>query len=218
LLPALLWGVALSNILRGVPIDGNMNYTGGFFNLLNGYALLGGLVSLVGFTLHGAIYLSLKTSGELAEKAHKAALGLWGPVLVALLAFISITYFVADILKKVEAPPVPALIIVIAAITAMLLSGYFLYRKWAGWAFAMTCLSIVAVTITLFMELYPRVMVSSTQPDFSLTIYNAASGHYTLTVISIVALIFLPVVLAYQVWSYWVFRKRVSEKAEDLHY
>jgi cytochrome d ubiquinol oxidase subunit II len=215
LLPALLWGVALSNILRGVPIDGNMNYTGGFLNLLNGYALLGGLVSLLGFTLHGAIYLSLKTSGELAESARKTAFGLWVPVLAVLLAFITITYYVTDILKKLGANPGP---VPITAIAAMLLSGYFLYRKWTGWAFAMTSLSIAAVTITLFMELYPRVMVSSTQPDFSLTIYNASSSPYTLTVMSIVALIFLPVVLAYQAWTYWVFRKRVSEKVEELHY
>ena len=215
LVPALLWGVAFANFMRGVPVDSTMTYVGGFWNLLNPYALLGGLVSLFGFTLHGAIYLHLKTSGEISEKARWVAIRFWIGTCVVLVAYTVYTYFVTDILTKlgVNPGPVPA-----GAIIAILLVGYFLQRKLSGWAFIMTTLTILFAVATVFMQLYPRVFISSLNPDWSLTIYNAASGHYTLTTMSIVALIFVPTVLAYQAWSYWIHRGRVSEKQEDLEY
>jgi cytochrome d ubiquinol oxidase subunit II len=211
LVPALLWGVALANIVRGVPIDAEMQYVGGFFNLLNGYALIGGLTSLVGFTLHGAIFLSLKTSGEIQERSHKLALRLWIPAVVLLLAFGASTYFATDILDRLGVNPgvVPLL-----ALVALLLAGYFLRIKRNGWAFAMTALSIAATTLTLFMILFPRVMVSSLNPDWSLTIYNASSSEYTLKIMTIIALILVPIVLIYQGWTYYVFRKRLTMESE----
>lgn len=211
LVPALLWGVALSNIVRGVPIDANMNYVGGFLTLLNGYALLGGLTSLVGFSLHGAIFLSLKTSGDLQAQSHKLALRLWIPAVVFLLAYGIATYFATDILAKLGVNPG---VIPILSAVALLLAGYFLRIQRAGWAFAMTALSIATTTITLFMILFPRVMVSSLNPDWSLTIYSAASSDYTLRVMTIVALIFVPLVLVYQGWTYYVFRKRLTMESE----
>jgi len=211
LVPALLWGVAFANIVRGVPIDAEMTYTGGFFNLLNWYALLGGLTSLVGFTLHGAIFLSLKTTGDLQERSHMLALRLWIPAVVLLLAFGVSTYFVTDILEKLGVNPG---VVPILAGVALLLAGYFLRIKRAGWAFAMTSLSIATTTITLFMILFPRVMISSLNPDWSLTIYNASSSEYTLKVMTIVALIFVPVVLIYQGWTYYVFRKRLTAESK----
>ena len=215
LLPALLWGVALANLLKGVPIDGNMNYTGGFFNLLNGYALLGGVISLLGFILQGALFLSLKVDTGIAGLARRLAWALWIPVTVLLAVFAAVTYFVPGILNKSIGFPNPAALI---TILAMLAVGYAIYRMRRGWAFGLTSLAIASATAAMFIELFPRVMVSSTDPAFSLTIYNAASGNYTLTVMSIVALIFLPVILAYQAWTYWIFRKRVSDKVEELHY
>jgi cytochrome bd ubiquinol oxidase subunit II len=211
LVPALLWGVALANIVRGVPIDAEMQYVGGFFNLLNWYALIGGLTSLIGFTLHGAIFLSLKTSGDLEERSHKLALKLWIPTVVLLLAFGVSTYFATDILDKLGVNP--GAIPILAAI-ALLLAGYFLRIKRNGWAFVMTALSIATTTLTLFMILFPRVMVSSLNPDWSLTIYNASSSEYTLKVMTIVALIFVPIVLIYQGWTYYVFRKRLTMESE----
>ncbi|MFN2152607.1 MAG: cytochrome d ubiquinol oxidase subunit II [Anaerolineales bacterium] len=211
LVPALLWGVALANIVRGVPIDAEMNYVGGFFNLLNWYALLGGLTSLVGFTLHGAIFLSLKTTGDLQERSHILALRLWIPAVVLLLAFGVSTYFVTDILEKLGVNPG---VVPILAGVALLLAGYFLRIKRAGWAFAMTSLSIATTTITLFMILFPRVMISSLNPVWSLTIYNASSSEYTLKVMTIVALIFVPIVLIYQGWTYYVFRKRLTAESK----
>jgi cytochrome d ubiquinol oxidase subunit II len=209
--PALLWGVALANIVRGVPIDAEMNYVGGFFNLLNWYALIGGLTSLIGFTLHGAIFLSLKTTGDLQERSHKLASRLWIPAVILLLAFGISTYFATDILDRLGVNPgvVPLL-----AFVTLLLAGYFLRIKRNGWAFAMTAFSIATTTLTLFMILFPRVMVSSLNPDWSLTIYNASSSEYTLRIMTIIALILVPIVLIYQGWTYYVFRKRLTMESE----
>lgn len=209
-IPALLWGVALANLVEGVPIDASMNYTGGFFNLLNWYALIGGLATLSAFTLHGAIFLSLKTSADLQEDAHNLAMKLWIPATVILLVFGAATYFATDIEKVLGVNPG---VIPVVSVVAVLLVGYFLRTKRDGWAFGMTSLAIMTSIATLFLILFPRVMVSSTNPDWSLTIYNASSSPYTLRVMTIVALIMVPIVLAYQGWSYWVFRKRLTTES-----
>lgn len=214
LVPALLFGVAFTNIMAGVPIDANMTYVGGFWNLLNPYALIGGLTSLLGFILHGAVFLSLKTDGEMMTRAQDAARKVWLPATLVLVVFIITTYFFTDVLQQLGINPGP---IPIGAFFTMLAAGYFVYTRRSGWAFFMTALTILFATITIFMILYPRVMVSSLDPAYSLTIYNAASSPYTLRVMSIIALIFVPIVLAYQAWSYWVFRKRITAK-QELHY
>jgi cytochrome d ubiquinol oxidase subunit II len=214
-IPALLWGVAFTNFVRGVPIDQNMNYVGGFFNLLNPYALLGGLVSLLAFTLYGAIFLSLKTYEEICETSQKVARRLWLPTFLLLVAYVVATYFFTDVLKQLGVNPGP---IPIGAVLAMLVAGYFIFARRSGWAFILILLSIVFAAASIFEVLFPRVLVSSLDPLYSLTIYNTASGPYTLRVMLIVTLIFLPFVLGYQVWAYWVFRKRVGQRADDLHY
>lgn len=215
LIPALLWGVAFTNFIRGVPIDQNLFYVGGFWNLLNPYAILGGLVSLLGFTLHGAVFLSLKTTGDLCEAAQRAASRLWLPVLAMLFAFVIATYFFTDTLQQLGINPG---LIPISALLALLVSGYFIRTRRSGWAFVLTTLSILFAASTIFLILFPRVMVSSLDPTWSLTIYNTSSSPYTLRVMTIVALVFLPFVLGYQAWAYWIFRKRVSTKVEELHY
>jgi cytochrome bd ubiquinol oxidase subunit II len=215
LVPAFLLGVAFSNLARGVPIDQNMLYAGGFFNLLNPYALLGGLSAVIAFMLHGAIFLSLKTTGELYEKSHRMASRLWLPTVLVLIVFVVFTYFQTDILTKLGVNPGP---VPVLAAVAVLAAAWFLKQKRDGWAFAMTATGIAASITSLFLILYPRVMISSLNPDWSLTIYNASSSPYTLQVMTIVAVIFIPVVLAYQAWSYWVFRKRIETKPETLVY
>ncbi len=215
LVTALLWGVAFTNFVRGVPIDASMEYVGGFFNLLNPYALLGGVVSLLAFSLHGALYLSLKVPEEMCEQAQNAARRLWLPTLAALTAYVVASYFATDVVSRIGINPG---FIPIAGVSVLLVAGYFIRRARTGWAFIMTALSIAFATTSIFQVLYPRVLVSSISPAYSLTIYNTASGPYTLQVMAWIALIFVPVVIAYQVWAYRVFRKRTSGKLEELHY
>ncbi|NNJ08845.1 cytochrome d ubiquinol oxidase subunit II [Chloroflexales bacterium ZM16-3] len=209
--PSLLWGVALGNLLRGVPIDANMNYVGSFFDLLNPYALIGGLASLSMFILHGAIFLNLKTSGELSARALRITRQV-GPVATAIMvAFMVATYLMTDAFTRLGVDPGP---VPIAAMGALFGAAYFVKSGHMGWAFIMTSLNIALSVITIFMSLFPRVMVSSLNPDWSLTIYNASSSPKTLTVMTVVALVFVPIVLIYQGWSYWVFRQRLSVESE----
>lgn len=214
-LPALLLGVAFANLVRGVPIDGQMQYAGGFFNLLNPYALIAGAVLVAAFLFHGAIYLQMKTSGEVQQRAQAISLRLWVVVSALLLLFMVATYIFTPVLERLGFNPG---IIPVTGAAAMLISGYFVRKERPGWAFVFTSLSIAAGMVTMFLMLFPDVMISSLDPAWSLTIYNAASSEYTLRTMTIVTVIFLPFVLAYQAWSYWVFRQRVSSKPEGLTY
>jgi cytochrome d ubiquinol oxidase subunit II len=210
-LPALLLGVAFGNLARGVPIDAQMNYAGNFFTLLNPYALLAGLVSVVTFALYGAVFLSLKTLGEVQEKARATAQRLW-PVAVVLLALLLVaTYFATDIYSRLGVNPG---VIPVAGVATILISGYFVRKQRDGWAFVMIALTIAFTIITVFMIMFPRVMISTLDPSYSLTIYTASSSPYTLRVMTIVALVFVPIVLAYQGWSFWVFRKRLTSESK----
>ncbi len=210
LVPPLLLGVAFANMLRGMPIDADMNYVGGFWNLLNPYALVIGLMTVAICVLHGAVFLENKTTGALRAASHKAAWRAWPlTVVLAIIAIIG-TYLSTDVLLHLGVNPgmVP-----LAGAAALLLAGYFIRKKMTGWAFAMTALSIAVSVATAFLILYPDVMVSSIDPAYSLTIYNASSSQYTLNVMTIIALLFVPVVLIYQGWSFWVFRERISEES-----
>ncbi len=215
LIPALLLGVAFADLIGGVPIDGKMQFVGNFFDLVKPYALLGGITSVLTFTLYGAIFLSLKTTGDLAKGAQRLAQRLWIFAVVALFLYFGATYFATDILTHLGVNPG---VVPIGMLVVSLVAGYFVHKKMMGWAFIMMALTILLSTLTTFLILFPRVMVSSINPDYSLTIYNASSTPYTLTVMTIIALIFTPIVLAYQAWTYWVFRKRVEAKPEGLTY
>ena len=158
-------------------------------------------------TMHGATFLSLKLDGELRSKARKTALRLWPAVVFVIVVFAIATYFYTDILTSLGFNPGVA---PLAGIVAIVLSGFFMRRKMEGWSFVMTALTIGFSLVTMFLILFPRVMISTTDPAYSLTIYNASSSPYTLQVISIIALTLVPVVLVYQGYSYWVFRKRLT--------
>lgn len=208
LLPPLLLGVAFANIVRGVPIDANMTYVGGFFNLLNPYALLAGVTTVVVFTVYGGLFLSLKTTGKLYESALQSV-GRMGPISAVLIVALVIgTYLSTDVTARLGINPG---MIPVGAAMAILAAGAFFQRKQPGWSFVMMALAIVLTVISLFEILFPRVMVSSLGAEFDLTIYNAASSPYTLRIMSIIALTLVPFVLAYQGWSYWIFRKRITE-------
>ncbi len=205
--PALLWGVAFADFVRGVPIDSSGTYTGNLLDLLVPYALLGGLMTLTLFTFHGALFLTLRVEGELKRRARRAALVV-GPVAALLvLAFLVWTY--VNAVHAHEKGIVPG-IIPIAAIVLPFVAGTLARAGRTGYAFTATAFSIVLVFATLFLNLYPRVLVSSTNKAYSLTIFSTSSSHYTLTVMSIVAVVLTPVVLVYQAWTYWVFRARIT--------
>lgn len=205
--PALLWGVAMGNLLEGVPIDANKQFVGGFLDLLDPYALVAGLAALAVFTTHGAIFLHLKSTDPIQARA-MAAIKRVGPVATVLIVlFVVATYLWTDAFTRLGINPG---LVPILAVLAMLGAGAFVHQARVGWAFVMTCLAMAFSTATIFMSLYPRVMVSSLDPAWSLTIYNAASTPYTLKIMSVVALVFVPIVLAYQGWTYWVFRHRVG--------
>jgi len=215
LVPALLWGVAVANLMRGVAIEADFNYYGGLFPLLNLYSLFGGLVFVSLFIIHGASFLGIKLDGEIKQKAKDMGGKVWIAAVVLAVTFLIWTYLATDILNN---PGYDGLIPAILAAVSLLAYGWFLQKGKEGWTFVFGALVIVLATVMVFSGLFPRLMISTIDPDNSLTIYNASSSPYTLKVISIVTAIFMPVVLAYQGWTYWIFRKRLSPDSPDLHY
>jgi cytochrome bd ubiquinol oxidase subunit II len=207
---ALIWGIGLSNLLYGLPLNSNGDFTGTFWDLFHGYTVLGGVTLVLLFAFHGSTYLTIRTLGDLCARATMAARRLSVVAALAVAGFLSWTVAVAvDRNDKSVFPPVlPAAL----AIAAVVLALVFVALKRSGWAFAATAVATVAWVATMFTSLYPRVMVSSPNFANSLTVDNASSAHYTLAVMSVVALIFVPLVLLYQGWTYHVFRARVGGK------
>ncbi|WP_157245965.1 cytochrome d ubiquinol oxidase subunit II [Nonomuraea typhae] len=200
--PALLWGVAFANIVRGVKLDARHEYAGTFWDLLNPYALLGGLVTLTLFLTHGAIFLSLKTTGEIRGRARAVAsrVGVLAAALAVL--FLGWTQFQGG--SWVTAVPA------VAAALAFLAGLGAIARGREGWAFTLSAVAIGVAVISLFAVLYPDVLPSTLDPANSLTVTNAAATPKTLGIMTWVAVIFLPLVLLYQSWTYWVFRRRIG--------
>jgi cytochrome d ubiquinol oxidase subunit II len=210
-LPALLWGVAFANIVHGVPIDRTGEYTGNFFTLLNPYALFAGITSLALFTLHGAVFLTIRTKGELVERARDAARKLSLAAAVLVFAFLAWTY--ANAVSAHDKGIVPG-VIPLSAVGLVIAVPFIVRAGRDGLAFAATTLTIGLMTATIFLNLYPRVMVSSTNAAYDLTVWNSSSSHYTLAVMTVVSLSLLPGVLLYQAWTYYVFRHRIGR--DDL--
>ncbi|PKW08781.1 cytochrome bd-I ubiquinol oxidase subunit 2 apoprotein [Streptomyces sp. 1222.5] len=211
LLPAFLWGVAFANIVRGVKIDRHFEYVGGVGDLLNPYALLGGLVTLTLFTFHGAVFTALKTVGDIRVRARKLAL--WTGLVAAVVALAFLLWTQAH---SGDAKSLVALVVAVAALTAALVANQ-LGRE--GWAFALSGVTIVASVAMLFLSLFPNVMPSTLNGEWSLTVTNASSSPYTLKIMTWLAVIATPIVLLYQGWTYWVFRKRIGTQhlAEPAH-
>ena len=214
-LSSFLFGIVFTNLLGGVPIDQNLNYAGTPFGWITTYGLIGGLTMVSVFLLHGANFLTLKLDGELRERARAAArvLYIFAAAMVVILAIS--TYIFTDIGIRIGVNPG---ILPIASVAALLVTIYFINRKMEGWAFVMSGLNIVLTQVAFFSLMFPRVMVSSLNPAWSLTIDNTAASPRALEVMSIVALIFIPIVVAYQSWSYYIFRKRIKAEKESLVY
>lgn len=211
LLLSILWGVAMSNLVKGVPIDAKMHYVGTFFDLLSPYTVIGGLTTLLVFMLHGALFISLKTTGAMAERSSATAQKIVLAAIPVVLLFAVLTYIQTDLFASPGAG-----ITLVGSGAALILAAVFSRSRKAERAFFANGLAILLFTAALFWGLFPRVMISSLNPEWSLTIYNASSSPYTLKIMTIVAIIMVPIVLLYQGWTYWVFRHRVSEK--NLHY
>ncbi len=204
LVPAFLWGVAFANIVHGVPLDAGHHYTGNLFTLLNPYGLLGGLATLGLFTLHGTVFVALKTDGQIRRQARRLLLRGFLPVVVIAAVFLLVSQL--DTGKPATwATAGAAAVALLAGIAAAI-------RGREGWAFLGTAVAIALAVVTLFGNLWPDVLPSTTADAYSLTVDNASSTHYTLTVMTWVAAMFTPIVLAYQTWSYWVFRRRLTRE------
>jgi cytochrome d ubiquinol oxidase subunit II len=200
--PAFLWGVAFANIVQGVALDANHDYTGTLFDLLNIYALLGGLTTLLLFFTHGVVFISLKTDGDLRLRARRLAARSGLAAIVVAAAFLlwtALAHF-------------SVIFVVLAGMAAIALIASWVanLRGAEGWSFAFMAVTIALAVVSLFAALFPDVMPSSPNPHNSLTIANASSSQTTLTIMTWVAAIFLPLILLYQGFTYWIFRKRVT--------
>lgn len=210
LLPAFLWGVAFTNVAIGLPIGADMNYEGGFFNLLNWYAIVGGFAATALFVLHGAVFLSLRTAGDLHVRARTLARAMWLPTGFVLLVFALLGFSETTLFEGIGLIPGTWPILTMF----VFVSGYVFVRLGRdGWAFAATALTIVLGTLVVFEGMFPNVMFSTLGEELHITAYEASSSDLTLQVMSIVALVFVPIVLAYQGWSYYVFRQRVTRES-----
>lgn len=209
--PAFLWGVAFGNIVQGVPLDADHVYVGGFFALLNPYALLVGLTTLLLFFLHGVYFVSLKTDGRVQADARRLAKLAAGPTVLAAAATVLWTIMQA----AGRGSPMLGLVLGAGAVAAVALIGSVLFslRERDGRAFAAGVVSVLFAVVMLFTALFPYVLPSTIADANSLTIENASSTPYTLQIMSWTALIALPLVIAYQTWTYWVFRKRVTRRS-----
>ena len=198
----LLIGVGLGDLLAGLPVNSSHEFTGNFFDLLTPYGLWTGVTLLLLSLLHGATFLIMKTTGEVRDRSATAARVLVWLAAVAMLAFVIWT-------RAIAGPHFPSPLIALAAI-AVLAAPYLISSHHEGWAFAASAAGMATAVVSIFVGLYPNVLVSSTNAAYNLTVSNSSSAKYALTVMTVVAVLFLPLVLLYQGWSYHVFRARVG--------
>ncbi len=206
LLIPLLLGIGLGDLLNGLPINSSHEFTGNFFDLLTGYGLWTGVTVLALCLLHGATFLKLRTTDVLRERARAAARPLGWAAIALVVGWVVWTRKVAG---GADVPQPVEVLAVIAAVFAARLAT----TDHDGWAFTASAVAIASTVGSIFIDLYPNVMVSSTNAAYNLTVNNSASGHYALTVMTVVAVIFFPLVLLYQGWSFHVFRARVRTPA-----
>jgi cytochrome d ubiquinol oxidase subunit II len=215
IVPSFLFGVAFANIFQGIPIDDKGVYHGTLFTLLNPYGILGGALFFLLFLVHGAVWLSIKSDGDLHDRAARTASGLWPVLLVVAVVFLIASKFTTPIYDNYTAHP-PLFLLILITVLALLGVKLFLSRKnyWTAWF--SSAITIIGATFFGFVGLFPNMLPSSLNPAFSLTAYNASSSHLTLQIMFTLAVIFVPVVLAYQIWVYSLFRHKVSK--EELEY
>lgn len=213
-LPPILWGVVLANFMTGMPIDQNKEMVGGFLQFLHPYALLSGIMFLFLCLTHGLQFITIRTTGILQERARNVAKVIAPFTIVLVLAFIAIGLWKTDIFTNHGTLWV---LLPLLAWATLLIASFLNVKRIDGWAFAMTSFTIVFLTASIFIGMFPRIMISTISSAYDLTIYNAASGAYTLKMMTYFSLTLLPFVLGYQGWSYYIFRQRV-QKNESTEY
>lgn len=205
-LPAILWGVAFAILVRGLPIDAQHRVHLGIGDVLNAYTLLGGLATAALFLFHGAVFIALKTGEAVRDTAFRFARWLSAPVIVLAGGF--------GLWTQVAYGKPWTWLALGAAVVALLAAVAPMWaRRAEGWAFFATTMVIAAVAVLLFGSLYPNLLPSTLNPDWSVTIYNGSSTGYTLTIMTWASLTLVPLVIAYQAWTYWVFRRRITAEA-----
>jgi cytochrome d ubiquinol oxidase subunit II len=208
-LPALLFGVAFGNIFQGLPMDAD-GYHGNLFTLLNPYGLLTGIFFVLLFIMHGALWIGVKTTGDLSKRASGLANKVWYPLLVVAVLFLIDTKFATNLYSNFVGTPV-LFVMPLLAVLALLGIKIFAAKGSLLTAFASSCVTILSVTFTGVIGLFPNLIPSSIDPRYSLTIFNSSSSPYTLKIMTGVALVFVPIVIAYQAWNYRVFRKKIDQ-------
>ncbi len=211
-LPALLFGVAFGNIFEGLPMDA-AGYHGTLIKLLNPYGLLTGIFFVLLFMEHGALWLAIKSTGSVSEKAKSMASKIWVPLLIVAVLFLIYTKFATLLYDNYFSNPIWFIVPIIAVISLFMIK-IFMKSSFVK-SFYASCLTILSVVFTGIVGLYPNLIPSSIDKAYSLTAFNSSSGPYTLKVMLIVVIIFVPIVIAYQIWAYKLFSKPLSE--EDLH-
>lgn len=207
-LPSLLLGVAFGNIFEGLPMDAT-GYHGSLFTLLNPYGLLTGVFFVLLFLVHGALWCSLKTEGDLSSRASDLAGKIWFALLAVAVSFLVYTAFATNLYANYLSMPVWFLFPALAVLSLLGIKIFGSQGKSLA-AFYSSCLTILMVTFTGVIGLFPNLIPSSLDPAYSLTIYNSSSSIYTLKIMTVVALVFVPIVIAYQIWNYRVFRGKLS--------
>jgi cytochrome d ubiquinol oxidase subunit II len=209
--PALLFGVAFANIFRGIPIDQNGVYQGSLFTLLNPYGLLGGLLFLVVFLLHGSLWLSTKARGDLQQRAVATANKLWPVLLVVAVIFLAASMFATSLYTNYLNNPI-LFIVIIITVGALLGIKFFLTQEAYFKAWISSAFTIIGTTFYGIIGLYPKMLPSNIDAAFSLTAHSAASSPQTLKIMLAVVILFVPIVLAYQIWAYFLFKGNVTEE------
>lgn len=210
LIPSILWGTAFASFIFGVPVTPNKGYIGSPLAVINPYTLVAGLTFALVFALNGSLFAVLKTEGELQERARRASGVLWWLSLTFVFIFLAWSY--ANALLRGYHGIVPNEV-PLSALGAFAAVGWLRRERWELTAFFTNGLGIVLLLATIFLNLYPHLLISSYGLSKSLTIYNSSSSPYTLAVMTIISAIFLPFVLIYQGWSYWIFRQRITKKS-----
>lgn len=214
LFPPLIFGILFSALMKGLPVERNMQMNAGFSDIVNLYTITGGVTLTMLCLWHGLIFATIRTMDDIRDRSRKVAMKLLPVNALLLLIFSGMTFFETDLFSNHSRLMLYTFFI---GIFVYLLAGFFLTREKDGWAFAMSGLILILSISSIFAGLFPTVLVSSINESYSLTIHNAASGNYSLKIMSYAAIALLPFVLGYQIWSYYVFRKRVDHK-EHMEY